>query len=140
MIILDLGLHVGRVYTINRGLYKNLSDLSLAVRGRDVCFLFFRVLVDRCICSKVWLIGYECWLYTCVKSFWHIDSAIMSVVVVKSVVRICSSGNHFYVYCVYQNPDLSNIFLLFVTLMAKVQSVGRKTFLYVFDVNAHRDK
>ena len=76
-----------------RGLHKNLSDLSLAARGEDVFFflrllslpgapflsLWFRVSVDQFNCSKMKLISSENWLYTCVKAFWHIDSAVISV-------------------------------------------------------------
>ena len=43
-----------------------------------------QVLVDRYSCSEVRLIGFEGWLYTCIRIFWHIDSAVMSVHVVTS--------------------------------------------------------
>ena len=42
-----------------------------------------RVLVDRCSCSKMRLVGSEGWL-TWVKAFQHVDSADVSVDVVKS--------------------------------------------------------
>ena len=45
------------------------------------------VLVERS-CSKARLIGSEGWLYACVMDFRHIDSAVMSVDIVKG----CLSG------------------------------------------------
>ena len=115
------------VYSNIRGLHKNLSDLCLAVRGGDMVFVpilwslpdaifpvqsfgrpmqLFRSEVDR----------FRGLLYTCVKTVRHMDTAVMSMVVLVIVVRICSSGYNFYVFGVYRNPDLSDkiIFWLFV--------------------------
>ena len=65
----------GIVHGNIRDLQRHLSDMSLDTRGDDVVFYFFprllslpdvtfpscwfRVLIDRCSCSKVRLIGYE---------------------------------------------------------------------------------
>ena len=43
------------------------------------------------------------------------------------IVRICSSSHNFYVFGVYQNPDLSDkVFDCLLTSIAKVRSVDRK--------------
>ena len=62
------------VYSNIRGLHKNFSDLSHCQRWRHCFFVlrllsfpcaifrsWFRVLVDRCSCSRVRLIGSEGW-------------------------------------------------------------------------------
>ena len=71
-------------------LHKNLSDF-LSLPKMEIDFLsttflrlWFHALVNRCSCSKVRLIIYVGWICMCVKAFWHIDIAVMSVVVVKS--------------------------------------------------------
>ena len=81
-----------------RGLYRNLSDFLLLSEvemwffvsrllsspGATFPSVWFQVFVDRCSCSGVRLIGCKGWLHTCVVSFQHTDSAVMSVDVVKS--------------------------------------------------------
>ena len=75
---------------------KNLSDLSLITRGGDVVFCSEMLVSSKRHISElmvpgfgrpiqlVRLIDFEGWLYTCVKAFRHIDSEVMSAVVVKS--------------------------------------------------------
>ena len=54
------------------------------------------------------------------------------------VGKIWSSSQDYYGFRVYCNSDLSDkIFDCLLTVMAKVQSVDRKTFLFDGDVNAH---
>ena len=80
-----------------RHLHKNLSDLPLIARSRDLIFCsetfvsssrhssysWFQVLVGRCSCSGVKLICFEGWLYMCAMAIRHIDSAVTSVDDVK---------------------------------------------------------
>ena len=56
----------------------------LTFPGATFPSLWFRVLVDLCSCSGVWLIGSDGWLYRCVMALCCIDSVVMSVGVVKS--------------------------------------------------------
>ena len=66
-------------------------------------------------------------------AFRHIYSAIMSVHIVKPVVKICGSSYNLYAFVVYRNSVLSGKILnCLLTALAKVQSVDRK---FVGDVN-----
>ena len=58
------------------------------------------------------------------------------------VAKTCKSSHNFYVFSVYQNPDLSNnIFGCLLTVISKVQSVDRKAFfLFTGYVNSHHEE
>ena len=111
------------MYANIRGLRNNLSDLSLIARGSDASFsvprllsllgatfqsVRLQVLANRCSCLGVTLIDFECWLYACVMAFWHIDSAVTSMDIVKSQLSEFVVCHNFYVVGVYRNPDVSD--------------------------------
>ena len=99
--ILDRELHVGHVVlgTPISGACIRLCQICLLLPEVELrCFilrllslpgatfpsLWLLVLIERCPCSGVRLIGFEGSLHTCVIDFRHIGSAIMSMDVQKS--------------------------------------------------------
>ena len=99
--ILGQGLHADRAVlcTPISGACIRIGQICLLLPEVEILFLvlrllflpgatfpssWFQVLVNRCICSGVRLIGFEGWLYMCVVVFRHIDGAVVSVDVVKS--------------------------------------------------------
>ena len=84
----------------------------------------FRVLVDRCSCSGVRFIGFECDDFSAYRQRSYECNRCTVI-----VVGVCIS-HHFYVFDVYRNTDLSDkIIDCLLTDMAKVQSVEKSAFL-----------
>ena len=136
---------------------KNLSDLSLIARGRDVVFCSEVLISSRCHISELMVPGFGSpmqLIRSAVGRFRELAVYVrdgFSAYGQRSyecgyceviVFKICSSSHNFNVFGVYRNPDLSGtMFDYLLTTIAKVQSVDRKAFFQLIgNVKAHREE